>query len=66
MSDEWEKNGCSVLYIEQRGQNNSGGEYMGFGLTERYDCLDWVNWVISRCGSARVMPSLVSASKTKL
>ena len=22
-------------------QNNSGGEYMGFGLTERYDCRDW-------------------------
>ena len=36
---------CHVLYVEQRGQNNSGGEYMGFGLTERYDCLEWINWV---------------------
>lgn len=37
--------GCSVLYAEQRGQNGSGGTYMTFGVLERYDCLDWVNWV---------------------
>ena len=47
----WEENGCSVLFAEQRGQNNSGGEYMGFGLTERYDVLDWIAWVTQRCGS---------------
>lgn len=41
----WHENGCSVLYAEQRGQNNSGGEYMGFGLVERFDCLDWIQWV---------------------
>ena len=50
MADFWEKNHCSVLYAEQRGQNGSGGDYMGFGLTERYDVLDWVNWAIDRCG----------------
>ena len=37
--------GCSVLYAEQRGQNGSGGTHMTFGVLERYDCLDWVNWV---------------------
>lgn len=36
---------CHVLYAEQRGQNNSGGEYIGFGLMERYDCLEWIKWV---------------------
>ncbi len=51
IADFWHENQCSVLYIEQRGQNNSGGQYMGFGLTERFDCLDWINWVIDRCGS---------------
>jgi hypothetical protein len=51
IADFWEENGCSVLYAEQRGQNNSGGEYMGFGLMERYDCLDWIHWVSERCGS---------------
>ncbi len=50
ISDFWHESGSSVLYVEQRGQNNSGGEYMGFGLTERYDCISWINWVICRCG----------------
>ncbi len=45
ISDFWHKNGCSVLYAEQRGQGDSGGDYMGFGLLERYDCLQWINWV---------------------
>ena len=38
ISDFLNKSRCSVLYAEQRGQNDSGGEYMGFGLTERLDC----------------------------
>ncbi len=38
------KNGCSVLYAEQRGQGLSGGNYMGFGLMERYDCAEWIKW----------------------
>lgn len=41
----WQGNDCAVLYAEQRGQGNSGGEYMGFGLLERYDCLNWAKWV---------------------
>lgn len=46
------KNGCSVLFAEQRGQNNSGGDYMGFGLTERFDCADWALWAMCRCNRA--------------
>lgn len=42
--DFFQENGCCVLCPEQRGQGGSGGAYMGFGLTERYDCLDWANW----------------------
>lgn len=52
IADFWADNDCSVLYAEQRGQNNSGGDYMGFGLIERYDCLNWIHWVNDRCGSA--------------
>ncbi len=44
----WHSNDCAVLYAEQRGQGESGGDYMGFGLLERYDCLNWVNWVNER------------------
>ncbi|MBQ7922195.1 MAG: alpha/beta hydrolase [Clostridia bacterium] len=45
IADFWHDNGCSVLFAEQRGQGESGGDYMGFGLIEQYDCCDWVNWV---------------------
>ncbi len=44
----WLDNDCAVLFAEQRGQGNSGGDYMGFGLLERYDCLNWINWVNER------------------
>lgn len=44
----WLENGCAVLFAEQRGQGNNGGEYMGFGLLERYDCLEWIRWVNER------------------
>lgn len=42
---------CSVLYVEQRGQNQSGGDYMGFGMLERYDCLDWIQWINENIGT---------------
>ncbi len=39
------ENDCSVLFAEQRGQNSSGGDSMGFGLVERFDCLSWIDFV---------------------
>ena len=44
VADFFYENNCSVLYAEQRGQGGSGGEYISFGLAERHDCLDWINW----------------------
>lgn len=41
---------CSVLYAEQRAQGSSEGEYMGFGMLERHDCLEWIRWVNSQLG----------------
>lgn len=41
----WEENNCTVLFAQQRGQGESGGNYIGFGLIERYDCIPWVKWV---------------------
>ena len=52
IADFWHSNGCSVLYAEQRGQGNSGGNYMGFGMIERFDCLDWIDWVNENIDSA--------------
>ena len=48
IADFWHNEGCSILFAEQRAQNNSEGEYMTFGYMERYDCLDWVNFVNER------------------
>ena len=45
----WLQNGCSILIPEQRGQNASGGDYLTFGLLERYDCRDWALWADRRC-----------------
>ena len=46
--DFWFKNDCSVLFVEQRGQKGSSGDYMGFGLLERFDCQSWVNYLTAR------------------
>ncbi len=43
-------NDCTVLYPDQRGQNDSDGEYIGFGILERHDCLAWINYVTERFG----------------
>ena len=48
IADFWFENDCNVLFAEQRGQGKSGGEYMGFGLVERFDTLCWIDWVNSR------------------
>ena len=55
ISEFLHNNNCSVLYVEQRGQGNSGGDYMGLGLLERYDCKDWVNWINATQGDTLPM-----------
>ena len=51
MADFLHENGCNILFAEQRAQNKSGGEYMGFGLLERYDCREWIKWLNDRFGT---------------
>jgi len=52
ISEFWHRQNCSVLYAEQRGQGASGGDYMGFGLIERRDCLDWIDWINRETGGS--------------
>ena len=52
IADFWRQEKCSVLYVEQRAQQNSEGAYIGFGLTERDDCLSWAQWAVERFGTA--------------
>ena len=51
MADFLHENHCNILFAEQRAQNKSGGEYMGFGLLERYDCREWIKWLNDRYGA---------------
>lgn len=46
----WAANNCSFLIIEQRGQGESGGEHLGFGLLEHQDLPVWLRWIVERCG----------------
>lgn len=45
------EHGLNVLLIDQRAHGQSGGHTITFGIKERYDCLDWINYSIARFGS---------------
>jgi len=51
ISDFWHENDCAVLYAEQRAHGESEGEYISFGLLERYDCLEWIKWAVNETES---------------
>mgnify|MGYP002645866208 CR=1 FL=1 len=36
---------CSILMVNQRAHETSGGKYIGFGVLERYDCLKWLEYL---------------------
>lgn len=40
--------GSIMICPDQRGQNDSEGEYISFGVLERYDCIDWLRFVNER------------------
>lgn len=50
ISEFWKEQGCSVLYVEQRAHDTSGGQHMTYGAVERYDCQAWLRWVCKQCG----------------
>ena len=39
-----------MLFPDHRAHGDSEGERIGFGVLERYDCVDWVNFVSDRYG----------------
>ena len=43
--------GFSFLMFDQRAHGESEGEYITYGVYERYDLLDWISFVISECGN---------------
>lgn len=42
----------NLLLVDQRAHGKSEGKTITFGILERYDCLDWVDWALDRFGEA--------------
>lgn len=40
----WHERGCNLLIVEERGQGDSDGDEMTFGIRERGDVMEWVRW----------------------
>ncbi|MBQ2766584.1 MAG: alpha/beta hydrolase [Clostridia bacterium] len=40
--------GHNILIVDQRAQGQSGGRAITFGVLERFDCLDWINYANDR------------------
>lgn len=56
-----QKLGYNALVVDQRAHGSSGGHTITFGIRERYDCLDWCNYIADRFGkNAKVFLSGIS------
>ncbi len=42
--------GYAILLVDERAHQESGGDYITFGIKERYDCRDWVGYLSGRFG----------------
>lgn len=41
-SDYFHSLGCNMLYVEQRSHGDSEGEFISYGIKERFDILEWL------------------------
>ena len=39
------ENACNLLFIDQRCHGESGGDLISYGIQERYDVLEWLDWL---------------------
>ena len=42
--------GYNLLIVDQRAHGDSEGNTITFGILEKYDCIDWVHFIVSRFG----------------
>lgn len=44
-----------ILLVDQRAHGDSEGKYITFGALERYDCVDWANYMAKRFGDQPIV-----------
>ncbi len=44
------KSGISCIIVDNRAHGKSEGKYVGFGILDRYDCLEWTKYAAERFG----------------
>ena len=47
------KQGFDCLVVDNRSHGQSEGEYIGFGILDRYDCLSWIKYINERFGGKK-------------
>lgn len=47
------KLGYDVLIVDHRAHGKSEGDYIGFGILDRYDCRSWINYIDKRFGKSK-------------
>jgi hypothetical protein len=45
--------GYDCLLIDNRGHGKSEGDYIGFGILDRFDCLEWIKYINKRFNSKK-------------
>lgn len=66
--------GCTLLLAEQRSHGQSEGETIGFGVYERFDCLEWAKYIAQKypgvpiylCGMSMGATTVLMASELEL
>ena len=48
VSEFFHTSDTTAIFVEQRGQQGSGGDSITFGICERYDIVEWVRWAADR------------------
>lgn len=50
------KQGISCILVDNRAHGDSEGKYIGFGVLDRFDCIEWIKYAVERFGdNARIM-----------
>lgn len=48
------ENNHNVLLVDHRAHGKSQGQVITFGIKERYDCLDWINYIDTRFPNSKI------------